>query len=84
MEKMNSRPGAWEDIALPMVLIVTGIILLTGDYLGILSLERIQNLWPVAVIAIGLVELISMDGQRETQPASPLEEREKESHARQL
>jgi Domain of unknown function (DUF5668) len=84
MKNLNSRTGAWEDIALPMVLIVTGVILLAGDYLGILSLDRIQDLWPVAVIAIGLVELVSMDGERETQPASPLEEREKESHARQL
>jgi hypothetical protein len=84
MKELNSRPGAWETIALPIVLIITGIILLGGDYLGILSLDRIQNLWPVAVIAIGLVELISRDGERETQPARPLEEREKGNHARQL
>jgi hypothetical protein len=84
MKESNSSPGGWQNMALPMVLIATGLILLVGDCVGILSLDRIQNLWSVAVIAIGLVELISMDGKRETQPASPLEERKKGNHARQL
>jgi hypothetical protein len=84
MKDLNSRPGAWENIALPLVLIVTGLILLGGDYLGILSLDRIQNLWPVAVIAIGLLELIAMDSEDESPLTGALEEREKGSHARQL
>jgi hypothetical protein len=84
MKDLNSRPGAWKNIALPLVLIGTGLILLGGDYLGILSLDRIQNLWPVAVIAIGLVELVAMDSQDESALARALEEREKGSHARQL
>ena len=62
MKGFSSHPGNWESIALPLVLIVTGFILVMGDYLGLLSLDRIQNLWPLAVIAIGLVELIPVDG----------------------
>jgi hypothetical protein len=51
------RQNDWEGIALPIVLMMTGLILLGGDYLGMLSLERIQNLWPLALIVIGFVEL---------------------------
>jgi hypothetical protein len=47
----------WASIALPIVLVITGVILLGGDYLGMLSLDRIQNLWPIALILIGFVEL---------------------------
>ena len=59
MERKNVmvRPNDWEGIALPIVLMITGLILLGGDYLGMLSLERIQNLWPLALIVIGFVEL---------------------------
>jgi hypothetical protein len=32
--------------------------LLAGDGFGLLSLDRIQNLWPVAVILIGLADLL--------------------------
>ena len=61
MKNLGSHTGDWEGIALPLVLIVTGFILVMGDYLGLLSLDRIQNLWPLAVIAIGLVELVPVD-----------------------
>jgi hypothetical protein len=84
MKDSTSRPCAWQNAALPMVLIATGLILLGGDYLGILSLDRIQNLWPVAVIAIGLLELIPMDSERESRLARALEEQEKGNHARQV
>jgi len=59
MERKNVmiRQNDWEGIALPIVLMITGLILLGGDYLGMLSLERIQNLWPLALIVIGFVEL---------------------------
>ena len=48
----------WVGIALPIVLIFTGAILVGGDYLGVLSLDRIQNLWPLALIVIGILELV--------------------------
>jgi hypothetical protein len=59
MEHKNVTLGQndWEGIALPIVLMITGVILLGGDYLGMLSLDRIQNLWPLALIVIGFVEL---------------------------
>ncbi len=51
--------GDWETIGLAIVLMITGFVLLGGDFVGMLSLDRIQNLWPVAIIAIGLAELPS-------------------------
>ena len=65
----------WQSILLPLVLMVTGVVLLGGDYLGFLSLDRIANFWPVALIVIGLAELVP---ERATAPAH------KETHARQL
>ena len=59
MERKNTIFGQndWVGIALPIVLICTGAILVGGDYLGMLSLDRVQNLWPLALIVIGIVEL---------------------------
>ncbi len=54
---------------------ITGLILLGGDYLGMLSLDRIQNLWPLALIAIGFLDLMP---QNDRTPAR------EETHARQL
>lgn len=55
----------WESIALPIILMLTGLILLVGSGLGVVSLDRIQNLWPVALILIGLSELVpSSDSAR--------------------
>jgi hypothetical protein len=54
----NRRKSDWQNILLPIVLLLTGLIMVGGDLLGLLSLDRIQNYWPLAVIAIGLAELI--------------------------
>jgi hypothetical protein len=48
----------WQNLALPFVLMITGAILLAGDGFGLLSLDRIQNLWPMAVILVGLADLM--------------------------
>jgi hypothetical protein len=48
----------WEGLALPIILMLTGLVLLAGSGLGVVSLDRIQNLWPSALILIGLSELI--------------------------
>lgn len=56
----------WESIAIPIVLMLTGLILVGGDYFGVLSLDRIQNLWPAAVILIGLTELTRVRNKRES------------------
>ncbi len=65
----NQPPTAridWEGVLIPIVLMVTGIILIGGDCLGVLSLDRIQNLWPSAVILIGLTELTRVRDGRES------------------
>lgn len=56
--KLDFRRADWESIAIPVILMVTGIVLLGGNFLGFLSLTQIQNLWPEAVIAIGVIELL--------------------------
>jgi hypothetical protein len=56
----------WESVALPVLLMLTGLILIGGDFLGVLSLDRIQNLWPAPVILIGLTELTGVPNRRES------------------
>ncbi len=53
-----------ESLIVPVILLLTGLILVGGDSAGILSLDRIQNLWPVALILIGLGDLL-MAGDEE-------------------
>jgi hypothetical protein len=45
-------------LLLPVVLIFTGVLVLAGVDAGLLSLERIKDLWPAAIVLIGLVELV--------------------------
>jgi hypothetical protein len=49
--------SSWQNIAIPIVFLLTGLILVGGDSLGLLSLDRIQNLWPLALILVGVMEL---------------------------
>lgn len=60
MKQLSPRllQNDWECIAIAVVLMLTGAILVGGDCLGMLSLDRIQNLWPLALITIGLAELV--------------------------
>jgi hypothetical protein len=51
-----------ESLILPVILLLTGLILIGGDRVGILSLDRIQNLWPVALILVGLSDLLTSGG----------------------
>ena len=64
----NTQPNIhrtnWTDLGLPLILMLTGVVLTGGDWLGILSLDRIQNLWPVALILIGLLELMVQTDHR--------------------
>jgi len=59
MKKIYAPESAWETLAISIVLIVTGTILLGGDYLGLLSLDNVRNLWPLVLIAIGVMDLNS-------------------------
>lgn len=77
MDSKHSRYTDWETIAVAIVLMVTGFILLGGDLFGLLSLDRIQDLWPVALIAVGIIDLLA-------QPNSGPALIDRERHARQL
>jgi hypothetical protein len=58
-KEVTFRQDDWKSVALPVVLMLTGAVLLGGDYLGVLSLDRIQNFWPLVLVVIGLTELTS-------------------------
>ncbi len=58
LETNKSRMRKWQGVALPLVLMVTGAILLAADRLGTISLDRVSNFWPMAIILVGLVELV--------------------------
>jgi len=47
----------WQSLAVPAVLMLTGVLLVVANGLGLLSLDRIQNLWPAVVILVGISEL---------------------------
>ena len=48
---------SWQDIALPLILVLTGLILVGGDWLGVLSLDRIADYWPCGVILVALANM---------------------------
>lgn len=73
--KMTWMQGDWKAVVLPIVLVLTGLILVGGDLAGFLSLDRIQNYWPLAVVIAGLTDLIA-------EPKRTVASREE--HARQL
>jgi hypothetical protein len=56
----------WQSLVLPLVLMTVGAILVAGDGFGLLSFDRMQNLWPVAVILIGLAELMPGRANRQS------------------
>ncbi|HEY7211265.1 MAG TPA: hypothetical protein VH477_13390 [Bryobacteraceae bacterium] len=54
-----------EGLVLPVVLLLTGLILIGGDRAGVLSLDRIQNLWPMALILVGLSDFLTVNDEKE-------------------
>ena len=70
-----------ESLILPVILLLTGLILIGGDRVGILSLDRIQNLWPVAVILVGLSDLLASSGDEPT-PQLPASQTSREGARR--
>lgn len=64
-KQRTPRSTDWETIAVAIILMATGFILLGGDLFGLLSLERIQNLWPVALIAVGFIDLLAQNDARQ-------------------
>lgn len=56
-QEYEAKQCDWESLVLPVVLILTGFLILSGADVGFLSLDRMQNLWPAAIILVGLAEL---------------------------
>jgi hypothetical protein len=54
----------WQDVAAPLVLLLTGLLLTSGACMQWLSFDRMQNLWPAAVLLAGLVKMVSFDGRK--------------------
>jgi hypothetical protein len=57
------RSVDWQDVAAPLVLLLTGLLLTSGVCMQWLSLEKMQNLWPAALLLAGLVKVVSFDGR---------------------
>jgi hypothetical protein len=55
----------WQSLLLPMVLMITGAVLLGADRFGTISLDRVTNFWPMAIILVGLVELIPSEDTKQ-------------------
>ena len=47
----------WKSLLLPVVLLLTGAFVLAVAAYGLVSLDRVQNLWPLAIILVGLADL---------------------------
>ncbi len=58
-KEAGSQANQIESLILPVILLLTGLILIGGDRVGILSLDRIENLWPMALILTGLSEMLT-------------------------
>ena len=59
--QITSRFSDLETVAIAVIWIVTGLILVGGDLFGILSLDRIANLWPLALIMVGAVDFLQQN-----------------------
>jgi hypothetical protein len=64
----NSGSGV---TALALILIGAGMFLLLDNF-GILWIDRVWDLWPLTLIAIGLAELLRWSRQREPEAKSRL------------
>jgi hypothetical protein len=49
----------WKSLLLPVVLLLTGAFVLAVAAYGLVSLDRVQNLWPLAIILVGLADLFT-------------------------
>jgi hypothetical protein len=58
------RSVDWQDVAIPLVLLFTGLLLTSGACLRWLSLDKMQNLWPAGMILAVLAESVSFDGRK--------------------
>jgi hypothetical protein len=60
----SSCPRAGSGVtAVALVLIAAGVLLLLDNF-GILWIDRVWNLWPLALIAVGVAQLIHWSRER--------------------
>lgn len=55
------EPVDWKDLASPLVLLLTGLVLTSGACFEWLSFDRMENLWPAALLLSGLAGLVGPD-----------------------
>jgi len=55
----TARREMWETLLLPVVLMLTGALVLAGAHYGLVSLDRLKDLWPAAIIMVGLTEILT-------------------------
>jgi hypothetical protein len=58
-KELDTRQMDWKSLFLPIVLILTGALVLAVAGYGLVSLDRVQDLWPAAIILVGLADLFS-------------------------
>jgi hypothetical protein len=63
-KELETRERDWESLLVPAVLMLTGVLVLAGADFGVVSLDRIKDLWPAAIILVGLADLLP-EGSRE-------------------
>jgi hypothetical protein len=66
-KELETRERDWESLLIPTVLMLTGVLVLAGADFGVVSLDRIKDLWPAAIILVGLADLLP-EGSRERGP----------------
>jgi hypothetical protein len=61
----SSRPSGTGATAVAFTAILAGVLLLLRNF-GIVWIEHVWDLWPLALIAAGMAELLHWSRQRET------------------
>ena len=64
MKRFQRGTQDWQDVAAPLVLLVTGVLLTSGACLQWLSFDKMQSLWPAGLILSGLAGMLGPDATR--------------------